>query len=508
LEMVIKLQENKKNKILFWIDTSLLQFGVAKMLQEKLDDEFYVIYDLNHHLKKSFKNQNIISFQNEWYFWDHVGKTKKPDLKYLKKIEEDYKINLWGMAYTERNFYQYNPFYKFKREEILSIFEQECRFFEQVLNEINPDFLIIKTTDFHRNYLLTEMCRARGIKILMLFASRLGVRASISAQADTFDNDLDEKKENLVNIQSMEDLDRYLKSHHTFKRNITSGGMKTPQYKKIMPSITWLTKTVDEEWKESYDHYGVTRLGSLSHYFSYSLKGRLRKMFIDRNFEKTINKHEKFVFFSLALQPERGVEIVAPFYTNQVEVITNIAKSLPVGYKLYVKEHQTMKFRHWRDTSYYKKIMALPNVKLIHPSFNTKILLENCELIITVSGTTGLEAALYKKPCIIFADANYSSLPSVYRLRSLEDLPNAIRESLKKEVKLSDVNDFINLLDRNSFPFNNTELSIKINDEFFYDGYLFDTEIDNKKAEEFLRKNHKYFEVLAMEYMKKIGNGD
>ena len=231
-------------------------------------------------------------------------------------------------------------------------------------------------------------------------------------------------------------------------------------------------------------------------------------MFIDRNFKKSINNQEKFVFFSLSVQPERGSEIVAPFYTNQIEVITNIAKSLPVGYKLYVKEHSLMEFRHWRDTSYYKKIMTLPNVKLIHPSFNTKILLENCELVITVSGTSGLEAALYKKPSIIFADVNYSSLPSVYRLRSLEDLPNAIRESLKKEVKLSDVNDFINLLDKNSFPFNNTELSIKINDEFFYDGYLFDTEIDNKKAEEFLRKNHEYFEVLAMEYMKKIGNGD
>ncbi|SVD70647.1 uncharacterized protein METZ01_LOCUS423501, partial [marine metagenome] len=27
-----------------------MQFGVAKMLQEKLDDEFYVIYDFSHHL--------------------------------------------------------------------------------------------------------------------------------------------------------------------------------------------------------------------------------------------------------------------------------------------------------------------------------------------------------------------------------------------------------------------------------------------------------------------------
>ena len=120
------------------------------------------------------------------------------------------------MAYIERNFYQYNPFYKFKREEILSIFEQECRFFEHVLNEVNPDFLIIKTTDLHRNYLLTEMCRARGVKILMLFGSRFGVRASISSQADTFDLHLDEKKKNSVNIQSVEDLNRYLKTHHSF----------------------------------------------------------------------------------------------------------------------------------------------------------------------------------------------------------------------------------------------------------------------------------------------------
>ena len=491
-------------KILFWIDVSLLQFGVAKMLQEKLDDEFYVIYDFNHHLKKSFKNQNIISFQNEWYYWDHVGKTKKPDLKYLKKIEENYKINLWNVAYIERNFYQYNPFYKFKREEILSIFEQECRFFEHVIDEINPDFLIIKTTDFHRNYLLTEMCRARGVKILMLFASRLGVRASISSQADTFDLHLDEKKANSVNIQSVEDLDTYLKAEHTFKRNVTSGGMNTSIFKKIIPSLMWLTKTVDEEWKEGYDHYGVTRLKAISHYFSYSLKGRLRKMFIDRNFKKSINKHEKFVFFSLSVQPERGSEIVAPFYTNQIEVITNIAKSLPAGYKLYVKEHQTMEFRHWRDTSYYKKIMTLPNVKLIHPLFNTKILLENCELVITVSGTSGLEAALYKKPSIIFADVNYSSIPSVYRLRSLEDLPNAIRESLKKEVKLSDVNDFINLLDRNSFPFDIFGFYSKVLERFHVGGFMISNEISMKSLDSFFEEDREIYEILAAEHIKKI----
>ena len=36
------------DKILFWVDISLLQFGIAKILQEKINNDFYVIYDLNH----------------------------------------------------------------------------------------------------------------------------------------------------------------------------------------------------------------------------------------------------------------------------------------------------------------------------------------------------------------------------------------------------------------------------------------------------------------------------
>ena len=33
----------------------------------------------------------------------------------------------------------------------------------------------------------------------------------------------------------------------------------------------------------------------------------------------------------------------APYYTNQLEVLIQIAKSIPVGYKVFVKEHYAMK---------------------------------------------------------------------------------------------------------------------------------------------------------------------
>ena len=45
------------------------------------------------------------------------------------------------------------------------------------------------------------------------------------------------------------------------------------------------------------------------------------------------------------------------FYTNQIEIIRHIAKSLPIGYKLCVKEHPAMNTRGWRSVSDYKEIM-------------------------------------------------------------------------------------------------------------------------------------------------------
>ena len=495
------------DRILFWIDAGLLHFGIAKNLQEKLDADLYVIYDFNNHLTKSFKNQKLVNFKKEWYFWEHLsGINKNIDIEYLKKFEEKFRINLWEIAYTERAFGKDNPFYKFKREEILSIFEQECKFFEKVLSEVKPNFLIISATDLHRNHLLAEVCRASGVKILMLSASRLGFRASISSNIDRIDYDLDEKRESEIEMYSFEDLKGHLKKYDKFQsvNGIDSGGMNIPLVKRFMQSIRWMTKTLDEEYKEDYIHYGITRFRAVKAYLSVLLKGRYRKYFIDKNFVHEILSNEKFLFFPMGVQPERNIDIDTPFYSNQIEVISNIAKALPAGFKLYVKEHPSMYVRHWREISDYKKIMKLPNVRLIHPTVSSKTLLDTCSIVITLAGTVGFEAAIYKKPCVVFTDTIYSSLPSVYRLRGLEDLPQAINISLKKEVNLSDVSKFMSLLDRNSFDFDFFGNYMKVLDEFHGGGFLISDGISMSQLKSFLEKNKESFETLTLEHIKKI----
>jgi hypothetical protein len=145
------------DKILFWMSRELVHFGIAKYLQDKYDFEGYAIIEIKNNPKKFFEQQNFVNLKKKWFFYDNVTSGKKlVDLNYLKDFEKKYGINLWKIAFSERYFYEYNQFYNFSRNEILSLLEQECKFFERVLNEIKPNFLVTKLTDFHNTLLLYE----------------------------------------------------------------------------------------------------------------------------------------------------------------------------------------------------------------------------------------------------------------------------------------------------------------------------------------------------------------
>ena len=487
-----------KPRLLVWLDTFSSQFGMSKWLQE--DCDMYAIIDVNEG-KEFYEKQNIVNFKNKWYLRDCFDKSqKKPNLEYLVEIEKKYELNIWKIIYSDIHFYNYNPYYKFNYDEILTIIEQECRLFEKILDSTKPDYLAIRITDLSNGQILKQICLSRGIKILMLNFTRFGNRGYISYEYDYLDF---EKKHNEKEIKSFEELREESKGYTALQSKFRKK-FQNSRNVWIKGAIKYLALIINKKYKKNYTNYGKTIFKVILQEGLFPLKTRYRKSFIDKNLEKHVDYDQNFIYFPLQLEPERSTLVPATFYTNQIEVITNIAKAIPIDYQLFVKEHPMQKIRGWHEISFYKEIMELPNVRLIHPSISNNEMLKKCAMVITIAGTSGLEAALYKKPCIVFADVIYSSLPSVHRLKSLEELPKAIKESLQKEVKLSDVNEFINLLNANSFPFDNTDLSLKINNEFNYDGYLFDTKIDIKNAEEFIKKNYKYFETLSIEYSKKI----
>ena len=102
---------------------------------------------------------------------------------------------MWKLAYSDTIFYKYNQYYRFNENEILTILEQECKLFENILDEINPDFLVTKITDASHMRLLQLLCRAKGVKVLTLGFTRFGYRYRIDPDADMLPR-YNEPKEN------------------------------------------------------------------------------------------------------------------------------------------------------------------------------------------------------------------------------------------------------------------------------------------------------------------------
>lgn len=496
-----------KDKILFFTDGWFLNFGVAKLLQEKYDCDLYAIISLEDKAKKFFQNQQLVKYEKIWYFLDHITTIPaKPDLQYLKSIEEKYGINLWKIAYTDRDFYMYNKFHKFTSNEILSILEQECRFFEKVLDEINPDFLSIYISITHYQELLCAICKGRRIRILMLGPARFGNRMMISEQGVIMD-----ELENQIDLESsrtrtINELENYLENFDSTEagKKYTKIAFETHTWERYKSILEFFFTSLSKNYKKRYYNFGRTRFRVFKIKLSNLLKKKYRYNFIDKHFLKHLDPDTNFIYFPLQVEPERILQINAPFYTNQLAVLTNIAKSVPVGYKIYVKEHPAMKVLGWRNVSYYKKIMDLPNVVLIHPSVNHKEIIKKSSLVITIAGTTGQEAAFFGKPVITFTKQLYSTLPSVFTLDRVEELPNAIKSSLQKKVNPTDLNKFIQLVEQNTFSFDLVGITTDFAYRFGFKGPVMDAELPISKVQTFLKEYESEFEQLTSEHLKKI----
>ena len=490
------------SKIIFWMNDALALVGLPKTLQEKHNFDIYAILDVTDKQKKFFQKQELIKFSKIWFFHDYISKaTKKPDTKYLKLIEKKHKIDLSLLASNERFFNKWNKYYKFSSDEKLLILEQECKLFEKILDEVQPDFLITAQTTLHHNHLFYEICKARGIKVLMIRSSFFVGKHIISSEFDSIDNTQINGK---FHFNSLVDIQNYLKKYDSTNKvkleleNLLAS--KTDFLKAILKFLVSSNTNV----KTHYTYYGRSKFAVLKGTIFSIIKKRFRESFINKNLIRDIKNKKPLIYFPLQIEPERSLLIQAPNYTNQIEVITNIVKSLPAGYELYVKEHPANVFREWRSVDDYKKIMKLPNVKLIHPSVKSEDLIIKSSLVITISSTSGLEAAFHNKPSIIFADLDYSILPSVHKIKAIDELPYAIKTSLKKEVKSSDLNYYINLIEENSFELDFDSIDSDFDSNFHYGGFLADVEIPIEKMRLFLERHSADFDKIAAECLKKI----
>ena len=490
-------------KVIIWLGNDFTHYCLAYALEKKHDFELYGISEVPNKPKQFFEKQKLVSFKKIWYFHDHIQKnTKKANMEYLKEFEKKYQIDLWKLIQNERIFI-YNDYYKFSSNEILNLIEQECRLFEKILEDIKPDYLFTKISSLQHQEIFYQMCKKIGIKTIVLNYSMLGGTSILSEDPTKLDytenNTLNQKKRNF------NELEEYVKQFDLSKQlkdKILPQGTKKIDLLKA--SKKFFLQSDSHNSNTHYTYYGRTKVKVFWYTLKDILRTKIRKKFIDNNLIKEINFKGSFVYFPLQMEMERSLLLGAPYYINQIEIIKWAAKSLPINFKLVVKEHPIQVARGWRKSDDYNEIIKIPNIVFLHPDVITKEIFKKCSLVITIAGNPGFEALFYGKPVITFEDMRYSHLPSVKTLKNIDKFPNLIRELLNLKIESESLDEYIRILEKNVSKFNYADFIGNLGKEFFYNHNLIDVEIPEEKMKQFLEKNLDMLNILADDHIKKI----
>jgi len=488
-------------KILYWIGANFTHYCIAKSLKEKIPNESYAIFDVTNKPGKFFETENIANFEKKWFFHNNIFNTKKiPDLEYLSKFEKKYNIQLSKIVFSERLFSEFNEFYKFQTNEMLRILELECRFFEQVLDEIKPDFVLMFTPYFHHDLLFFKLCKAKGIKTLELNNTKFD-SAVIGFDDEIKNYKKFDMKGNVRNFSELQDyfLENYMlkSSKKVIKRTELS------QEEKLSIALEYFIFTNNQNMKNNFGYFGRNKIKVFFNYLNNGIKVKKRKKFIDENFDYKL-KDDKYILFPLQTEAESALLIESPLQNDQIEIIKKISKAMPIDYKLIVKEHPMAKSRSWRSVETYQKIMEIPRVKLLHPDVKIQEIIKKISLVITISSNVALDALFSQKPVMMFAENYISVIPSIHKIKNILELPDDIEKMLKQKVNPADLEKYIQFSEKISFKFNPLAFTQDIDDFFYFSGQLVDVKITENKMKTFFEKENDKIELLTNQYIKKM----
>ena len=135
-----------------------------------------------------------------------------------------------------------------------------------------------------------------------------------------------------------------------------------------------------------------------------------------------------FLFIGLHMQPESSIDVWAPFYSNQFNVIEAIARATPPTHELLIKLHKSDADNYSRRQ--LDRLRRLPGVRLVAPHASSRMFIEKAALVLGIQGNIALEAAMLGRPVLVFGDTKFTDFPSVSRVERITDLPEQIRNKL------------------------------------------------------------------------------
>ena len=430
--------------------------AVACRLKESYGVNEFCAYVYSPRTLAFIKNQKDINYKT--ILADHKlheqYKKEKVDKEYLRQFESKYlSENPWHPLYVDRKLMmsigpkeettvEIDPLYC--HEDLLKIFQVRARAIEKMLHEERPDFILFFPIGAIGNLLMFQIAQELGIKTLIVDFARFSNYISISENyrtltgAEKIFNDNNSRKggSNQYAEQALRLIDNFKKTKSldlqyvafseavVHKKNIL---LLPRNFIRSIKYIWILTRNFKQSGR--LFTYGTTNENPLR-FILHKIRQKIRKTTAMKNLTSAPVPGEDYAFYALHYEPEMATLLLSPFYFDQLELIRYLARSLPLYFKLYVKEHPAMRGK--RPRKFYKEMLKIPNVRLIDQEIKSFDLIKNAKLVATISGTVGWEATLLEKPVITFGDVFFNCLSFVKRIHDIEMLPRLVRQQLEQ----------------------------------------------------------------------------
>jgi len=413
-------------RVMFWAQgAGYLNYALAVSLKRKYGIKDFSAIALGKKNYTFLKNQKEIKIEPLALWQEEFSKYKKAkiDHDYLSSLEKKYGIpTLWMYPTADRDLLNYN-YRNYTYEEFLKIMQVCFKFVIEFLKEAKPDYIIMPLGENIGVLIVHEVARDMKIPTLMFNTARMEDRFTISRDTyEGFDkifkiyDELKRGRKSKYEKKAADFIKNFRARETTPYHSHTSAYVSQDKFFKSM--VTSPGKHLARAL-----NYSRERRGHFKDDYMYEEKPPIklalhevdvltRRMALSKSsMWEEPDYNEKYVYYAPHYEPEISTMLMGPFYLNQPALIENIAKSLPVTYRLYVKEHPMM--LGFRPSSYYERLREMPNVKLIHPAVSSYELIKNSQLVMVITGTPGWEAVLLGKPVITFGRVYFNRLSTV-----------------------------------------------------------------------------------------------
>jgi len=108
--------------------------------------------------------------------------------------------------------------------------------------------------------------------------------------------------------------------------------------------------------------------------------------------------------------------------------VHQVARALPQGYELVIKEHPMSLGRN--PVSLLRRLKSEPNIRLVDPQTSSHELIRRSRGVAVIGSTVGLEALLHLRPVLTIGRPFYAGAGVTLDVTALEELPVAVPQLL------------------------------------------------------------------------------